>query len=154
MSIDKDSLKLAVNTLCRLVNLDGRVMAKNILGDPIHSVDNYKTIGAIEELNVLTLAIPDKTEVTTWFAKFTDAISSSELIPSRIIDLKDWNKNWSFYLHLDKKDLATKVKDKPDDLGSALLKERYEFLIQFLEDTMKSADQSLLDELDKFFENA
>lgn len=101
MSIDKDSLKLAVNTLCRLVNLDGRVMAKNILGDPIHSVDNYKTIGAIEELNVLTLAIPDKTEVTTWFAKFTDAISSSELIPSRIIDLKDWNKNWSFYLHLD-----------------------------------------------------
>lgn len=69
------------------------------------------------------------------------------------MDLEDWNDNWSSYLENDRKDLEVKAKVTQGDIASALLKERYEVLINYLEDTMKTADQQLLDELSKFFDN-
>ena len=69
------------------------------------------------------------------------------------MDLEDWNDNWSSYLENDRKDLEAKTKVTQGDFASALLKERYEVLINYLEDSMKTADQQLLDELSRFFDN-
>lgn len=153
MTSDQLSLKIAVNALCRMVNWDGRNLAKESLGDPSNYKDNFKVIGAINELNVLTLSMPSDSESDSWFSKFAEAISSLDSIPSRIMDLEDWNDNWSSYLENDRKDLEVKAKVTQGDIASALLKERYEVLINYLEDTMKTADQQLLDELSKFFDN-
>ena len=97
--------------------------------------------------------MPSDSESDSWFSKFTEAISSLDSIPSRIMDLEDWNDNWSSYLENDRKDLEVKAKVTQGDIASALLKERYEVLINYLEDTMKTADQQLLDELSMFFNN-
>ena len=153
MTNDQLSLKIAVNALCRMVNWDGRNLAKESLGDPSNYKDNFKVIGAINELNVLTLSIPSDSESDSWFSKFAESISSLDSIPSRIMDLENWNDNWSSYLENDRKDLEAKAKVTQGDIASALLKERYEVLINYLEDTMKTADQQLLDELSKFFDN-
>ena len=153
MTNDQLSLKVAVNALCRMVNWDGRKLARESLGDPNNYKDNFKVIGAINELNVLTLSMPSDSESDSWFSKFAESISSLDSIPSRIMDLEDWNGNWSSYLEDYRKDLEKKVEVMQDDFASSLVKERYEVLINYLEDTMKAADQQLLDELSMFFNN-
>ena len=67
MTNDQLSLKVAVNALCRMVNWDGRKLARESLGDPNNYKDNFKVIGAINELNVLTLSMPSDSESDSWF---------------------------------------------------------------------------------------